>query len=109
MEVDSDDDPTKRSLFPVLDLSLESLGGGEQHLFLSLVVLARGVLAPASMLASIWQKVRARFQCVGWSIIKNVLCECREFDAFLRPVSSNIGQVVGTQIGPCEIAVEARA
>ena len=52
------DDQTKLSLFPVLDLSLESLGEDEQHLFLSLVVLARGVSAPIPMLASIWQKVR---------------------------------------------------
>ena len=52
------DDPTKLSLFPVLDLSLESLGEDEQRLFLSLVVLARGVVAPAPMLANLWQKVR---------------------------------------------------
>ena len=57
MNADTGDDPTKLSLFPVLDLSLESLGEDEQRLFLSLVVLARGVLAPVSMLASIWQKV----------------------------------------------------
>eukprot|EP00752_Nemacystus_decipiens_P017370 g15565.t2 len=56
MNADNTDDPTKLSLFPVLDLSLESLGEDEQRFFLSLVVLARGVLAPASMLASIWQK-----------------------------------------------------
>eukprot|EP00752_Nemacystus_decipiens_P009335 g8343.t1 len=56
MNTDIGHDPTKLSLFPVLDLSLESLGEEEQRLFLSLVVLARGALAPASMLASIWQK-----------------------------------------------------
>ena len=58
MNADIGDDPTKLSLFPVLDLSLESLGEDEQRLFLSLVVLARGALAPAPMLASIWEKVR---------------------------------------------------
>ena len=52
------DDPTKLSLFPVLDLSLESLGEDEKRLFLSLVVLTHGALAPTPMLASIWQKVR---------------------------------------------------
>lgn len=57
MDADIGDDLTKKSLFPVLDLSLESLGGDEQRLLLSLVVLARGVSAPAPMLASIWQKV----------------------------------------------------
>eukprot|EP00752_Nemacystus_decipiens_P005303 g4810.t1 len=56
MNADGSDDPTKQSLFRVLDLSLDSLGEDEQHLFLSLVVLARGVLAPTPMLASIWQK-----------------------------------------------------
>ena len=59
MNADVGDDPTKLSLFPVLDLSVESFGEDEQRLFLSLVVLARGVLAPAPMLASIWQKVHA--------------------------------------------------
>lgn len=57
MNADVGDDPTKLSMFSVLDLSLDSLGEDEQNLFLRLVVLARGVLAPASMLASIWQKV----------------------------------------------------
>eukprot|EP00903_Cladosiphon_okamuranus_P006332 g6204.t1 len=46
-------DIIKLSLSPVLDL--ESLGEDEQHLFLSLVVLALGILAPAPTLTS-WQK-----------------------------------------------------
>ena len=58
MDADEGDDPTKLSLFGVLDLSLEFLGSEMQYLFLSLVVLARGVWAPTSMLASIWHKVR---------------------------------------------------
>ena len=61
MDASVGDDPTKRALFPVLDLSLESLGEEEQCLFLSLVVLALGVSASASMLASLWQKVQFVF------------------------------------------------
>lgn len=61
MDASVGDDPTKRALFPVLDLSLESLGEEEQCLFLSLVVLALGVSASASMLASLWQKVQFGF------------------------------------------------
>lgn len=57
MDADIGDDRTKKSLFPVLELSLDSLGGDRERLFLSLVVLARGVSAPAPMLASIWDKV----------------------------------------------------
>lgn len=57
MDADVGDDRTKESLFHVLDLSLKYLGRHQQRLFLSLVVLARGVSAPAPMLASIWDKV----------------------------------------------------
>eukprot|EP00903_Cladosiphon_okamuranus_P006464 g6324.t1 len=56
MNADVGDDPTKLSLFPVLDLSLESLGEDELRLFLTLVVPARVLLAPARMLVSIWQQ-----------------------------------------------------
>eukprot|EP00903_Cladosiphon_okamuranus_P009156 g8749.t1 len=56
MDAGIGDDRTKKSLFPVLGLSLEYLGEDEQRLLLSLVVLAPGVSAPVTMLASIWQK-----------------------------------------------------
>ena len=58
MDADIGDDLTKRSLFPVLELSLEALGEDEQRRFLNFVVLAPGVLATIAMLASMWQKVR---------------------------------------------------
>ena len=58
MDADIGDDRTKESLFHVLDLSLRYLDRHQQRLFLSLVVLARGVSAPAAMLASIWDEVR---------------------------------------------------
>ncbi|CAB1096625.1 unnamed protein product [Ectocarpus sp. CCAP 1310/34] len=57
MDADIGDNPTKESLFHVLDLSLKYLGRHQHRLFLSLVVLARGVSAPAPMLASIWDMV----------------------------------------------------
>lgn len=65
MDADIGDDLTKLSLFSVLDLSLVSMGRDEKHLLLSLVVLARGVSAPAPMLANLWGKVRLEQQdCV---------------------------------------------
>lgn len=70
MDADITDDQTKLSLFTVLDLSLESLGGDEQHLLFSQVVLARGVLAPAPSLANLWQKVR----------IQIILCALRNLE-----------------------------
>lgn len=54
------DDLTKRNLFHVLGMSLNSLGQDEQHLFLRLVVLAPSVLATAPMLANLWEKVRLK-------------------------------------------------
>jgi len=58
MAADIRDDLTPRSLFSVLNLSVESLNSDEQRRFLGLVVLPRGVSAPIPMLASIWQTVR---------------------------------------------------
>ena len=64
MDADIGDDSTKLSLFSVLDLSLVWMSRDEKRLFLSLVVLARGVLATIAMLASLWQKVgRLGSQC----------------------------------------------
>ena len=66
MNADNSDDSTKLSLFAVLDMSLVQLGRDERRLFLSLVVLARGVVAPAPMLANLWQKVRSRIVGTIW-------------------------------------------
>eukprot|EP00752_Nemacystus_decipiens_P009291 g8302.t1 len=82
MNAGSDDDPTKLSLFPVLDLSLESLGKDEQRLFLSLVVLARGVLASVPMLASIWQKDRRGARREAEFLVDNSLLQ--EVDGSFR-------------------------
>ena len=57
MNTDIADDLSKTSLFPVLSVSLEWLGREEQDMFLSLVVLARGVGAPTAVLAARWEKV----------------------------------------------------
>ncbi|CAM9102671.1 unnamed protein product, partial [Sphacelaria rigidula] len=56
MSRDIADDKSKTSLFPVLSVSLEELGREEQDMFLSLVVLARGVGASTAMLAALWEK-----------------------------------------------------
>ena len=64
MDADIGDDSTKLSLFSVLDLSLVWMSRDEKRLFLSLVVLARGVLATLATLASLWRKVgRWSSQC----------------------------------------------
>ncbi|CAM9482616.1 unnamed protein product, partial [Sphacelaria rigidula] len=56
MSRDIADDKSKRSLYPVLSVSLEELGQEEQDMFLSLVVLTRGVWASTAMLAALWKK-----------------------------------------------------
>ncbi|CAM9231963.1 unnamed protein product, partial [Sphacelaria rigidula] len=56
MSRDIADDKSKRSLYPVLSVSLEELGQEQQDMFLSLVVLARGVWASTAMLATLWEK-----------------------------------------------------
>lgn len=59
---------SKSALFPVLGLGVDQLGEDAQTLFLSLVVLARGIAAPVDMLTNLWE------QKVGLSAR---LCDCR--------------------------------
>lgn len=70
-------DSIERSLFTVLDMSLESMGQQERRQFLGLVVLAHGVAAPVPMLASLWSQVRnKRIHTSLWATLKESLVNC---------------------------------
>lgn len=46
---------TRTSIHHVLDTSFDELGASKQRMFLSVAVLAKGVIAPEDMLTSLWK------------------------------------------------------